>query len=91
LSFDGKQWNPSGEKFLFATKSLAKRFKKRFIEALKSLYETGELKFCGKAEQAGSKKGFKALIRKLWQKKRVVYSKAPFGGPGVRKSFFAFI
>ena len=29
----------------------------------------------------GSKKCFKAMVRKLWQKEWVVYSKAPFGGP----------
>jgi len=81
LSFDGERWTPANEKFLFSSKALAKRFKKLYIDALKSLYENGELEFAGTAMSVSSKKGFKALIRKLWQKEWVVYSKAPLGGP----------
>ncbi len=81
LSFDGERWTPANEKYLFSSKALAKRFKKRFIDALVAMYENGELEFFGKAESTGSKKGFRALVRKLWQKEWVVYSKAPFGGP----------
>jgi len=45
LSFDGERWTPANEKFLFSSKALVKRFKKLYIDALKSLYDKGELEF----------------------------------------------
>jgi len=42
--------------------------------------EINSSEFAETAMSVSSKKGFKALIRKLWEKEWVVYSKAPFGG-----------
>ncbi len=50
LSFDEKKWNPARKKFLFRTKSLAKEFRKRYIDGIDSLYKNGGLKFAGKSK-----------------------------------------
>ncbi len=50
LSFDEKKWTPCRKKFLFRTKSLAKEFRKRYINGLDSLYKNGGLKFAGKSK-----------------------------------------
>jgi len=81
LSFDKKKWNPSRKKFLFKTESLAKEFKKRYINGLESHFKNEELIFAGKSEAYETPEGFQSLKNKLWSKKWVVYAKKPFAGP----------
>lgn len=81
LSFDKSQWNPSNKKFLFKTASLAKEFKKRYIDKLLEVYENDELIFPGNTTETGTIRGFQELIDTLWSKEWIVYSKKPFSGP----------
>ncbi len=83
LSFDKTKWKPArkNKKYLFKITSLAKEFKKRYLEKLKKAYENGELIFPGKTEQYGSKQGFEKLIKKAAMQRWVAYTKRPFGGP----------
>ncbi len=41
--FDEMKWNPARKYFLFKTKSLAREFRKRYIDGLDSLYKNNGL------------------------------------------------
>jgi len=77
LSFDHKRWTPARKKFLFPVKALSRKFRGKYIDLLKRAHAQGQLKFSATA----SEKDFPNLIRRLWEKDWVVYTKAPFGGP----------
>ncbi len=70
LSFDGKRWISSNDKFLFKVESLAKEFKKQYLCMIeKSL---GVLNFPNNNDDF-----FKKAHEKTW----IVYAKKPFAGP----------
>jgi len=81
LSFDKKKWIPARENYLFDVKSLAKEFKKRYLRKLEKAYEQKQLCFVGNAKVFADKQSFMRLIRILWDKQWITYSKQPFGGP----------
>jgi len=81
LSFDEKKWTPCRKKFLFRTESIAKAFRKRYINGIESLFKNGELVFAGKSKEYATQEGFQSLMKKLWSNKWVVYAKKPFAGP----------
>jgi len=81
LSFDGSQWIPGRENFLFRVEPLSQVFQGKFMHYFEKAFEKGELIFPGKTERLGTQKGFKDLKNQLWAKNWVVYSKKPFGGP----------
>lgn len=71
--FDGNQWIPAkrkNSKFLFPTKSLAKMYKAKFMDAL----EQNRDLLWGEMDK-------EKLLKKVRFKKWNVYAKAPFGGP----------
>lgn len=70
LSFDGRKWIKSNDKFLFAAGSLAKEFKKRYLVMIE-----------GRQEELVLPEGTTEQIRKAWSKDWVVYAKKPFSGP----------
>ena len=69
LSFDGRRWKPSNEKFLFRVQSLAKEFKKQYL----SLLAASDSKMLPDNSQA--------LLKQAWGKNWIVYGKKPFAGP----------
>jgi len=83
LSFDKEEWKPARKKkkYLFKITSLAKEFKKRYLEKLEKAFEDGLLIFPGKTEKFSSEQGFKNLIKKAAKKRWVAYTKRPFAGP----------
>lgn len=81
LSFDGKQWISSRKKFLFPVKALSKVFRGKFIDYFKKAFAEDKLIFPGQTASLATVQGFTGLIKQLWQKEWVVYSKAPFSGP----------
>lgn len=82
LSFDKKRWIPSKTgKYLFPVQALSKVYRGKFMDFLKQAYAKGELSFPDKIRHFKSEQGFKTLTNRLWEKKWVVYSKKPFGGP----------
>jgi hypothetical protein len=81
LSFDKKKWIMGREEYLFKVESLAKDFQNRYLHKLQKAYEKGELRFAGNTKFLADKKNFMKLMKKLWGKQWITYSKRPFGGP----------
>jgi len=70
LSFDGKTWIKSNDKFLFRIESLASEFKKQYLTMIESRLDTLVVPENG-AE----------LLKKAWEKTWIAYAKKPFAGP----------
>ncbi len=70
LSSDGRNWNPSSEKFLFRVQSLAKEFKKQYLSMVSAVSDKETL--------PGNSK---VLLEQARGKKWIVYAKKPFAGP----------
>ena len=70
LSFDGRRWIKSNEKFLFRVQSLAKEFKKQYLALIKS-----------RMEELALPDNYKTLLTEAGNKTWIVYAKKPFAGP----------
>jgi len=82
LSPDESRWISSRRwRILFNVKALSIVFRAKFIEYLEQAFDKGDLHFPGNTTSYGTQAGFRHLIRKLWSKRWVVYSKRPFAGP----------
>jgi len=81
LSFDKSRWIPGRKSFLFKTTSLAKLFRRLYIQKLQTVYEKNELIFPGNIAEIGLNKNFLKLINNLKSKQWIVYAKRPFAGP----------
>ena len=81
LSFDGKKWTPSRKKFLFPVRALSKVFRAKFIEYLEEAYHDKRLTFPGTLSELPHLASFESLLKALWKKDWVVYSKKSFAGP----------
>ena len=83
ISEDGRWvWPEHRDKFLFPVKALSAVFRGKFIEGLKKAYRKGDLEFPGELEKYESEENFEKWLDRLVKNEWVVYSKAPFGGPG---------
>jgi predicted Zn-ribbon and HTH transcriptional regulator len=80
-SFDRSRWNPSRKSYLFRVKSLAKQFRKTYLDHLQERYENGELRFHGQIAPLANRGEFVRQIGILRKKQWIVYAKAPFAGP----------
>ena len=81
LSFAKDRWTPARQTFLFRIESLAKEFKKRYLQSLKTAYQNEKLIFPGNTADFASKKGFQKLLMSLFKAKWIAYAKRPFAGP----------
>lgn len=81
LSFDKKKWVAARKKYIFKVQSLAKEFKKRYLQKLEKAYDQEKLCFAGNAKTLAERQNFMLLIKRLWNKQWITYSKQPFGGP----------
>jgi hypothetical protein len=81
LSFDKKKWIAARKKYIFKVQSLAKEFKKRYLQKLEKAYDQEKLCFAGNAKAFAERQNFILLINRLWNKQWITYSKQPFGGP----------
>lgn len=77
LSLDGKRWIGARKKFLVHVKALSELFKSIYLRRLKKLYKLEQLNF-GNLDFYKNKANFNDLLRKLYQKKWVVYAKKSF-------------
>lgn len=83
LSGDGQTWvKAKHHRFLFSVKALSVVFRAKFIAHLEQAFHDGELDFSGALSDLAHPMLFDGLVEKVRHKKWVVYSKAPFGGPG---------
>ena len=81
LSFNKDRWIPTRDSFLFRIESLAKAFKKCYLQKLKTAYQNQKLIFPGNTADFASKKGFQKLLSSLFKTKWIAYAKQPFAGP----------
>lgn len=82
LASDRSRWIKARRKFLFRTDSLAKEFRKRYLDRLQKLYDQGKLKLAGEnADRFSNPEAFKSFLDQLRCRTWVVYAKAPFAGP----------
>ncbi len=70
LSFDGRRWNPSGDKYLFRVQSLAKEFKKQYLSLIIEHLDLER-----------NPPNSKILMQKAREKSWIIYAKKPFAGP----------
>ena len=74
----GTRWIAGGSQFLFPVRALSKMFRGKFLAGLQRLCEQETLNLTPSIESAVARR---QLLRRLWKKPWVVYSKAPFAGP----------
>lgn len=70
LSFDGRTWIKSNDKFLFRIESLASEFKKQYLTMIESRLDTLIV------PENGTE-----LLKKAWEKTWIAYAKKPLAGP----------
>jgi len=81
LSFKKDRWIPAHESFLFKIESLAKEFKKRYLDYLNTAYRKGELIFPGNTARFESPQEFARLLESLLEATWIAYAKRPFADP----------
>jgi predicted Zn-ribbon and HTH transcriptional regulator len=81
LSFKKDSWIPAHESFLFKIESLAKEFKKRYLDYLTTAYRKGELIFPGNTARFESQQAFAHLLESLLEATWIAYAKRPFADP----------
>jgi len=75
-----RRWVHSRKKYLFRKDSLAKAFRRIFIERLETLRRKGKLHYKGNAVTLSEEQAWTAFIDTLRAKKWIVYPKRAFGG-----------
>jgi hypothetical protein len=88
LSRDAQRWVSTRLGFLFPVRVLAALFRGKFLDALASLNDRGQLKLTGACEPLADPREFHRLLGKLYTKHWVVYSKPPFGDA---RAVFAYL
>jgi hypothetical protein len=81
LSPDHQRWVHPRYRFFLPVKVLARVFRGKFTDGLKSAFHAGELRFPSRMKMLAKPKAFHAFLRPLFRKDWVVYAKPPFGGP----------
>ena len=81
LSFAKDRWIPAKDNFLFKITSLAKEFRKRYLNFLSKAYLKNELIFTEKTADFKSIQNFQGLITALSNTEWLAYAKRPFSGP----------
>ena len=75
------KWIPARQSFLFRIKSLAKEYRKRYLQKLKKAYQQNKIIFPGKTEELGVPQAFEEMTQKLAEIEWIAYAKRPFAGP----------
>src|SRR5712691_2837320 len=81
LSLDHTRWIRSRPRFFLPIQVLRRVFRGKFVAALKSAFQHGQLHLAGDLALLAQPKIFAAWLRPLFRKDWIVYSKPPFGGP----------
>jgi hypothetical protein len=81
LSLDHTRWIRSRPRFFLPIQVLRRVFRGKFVAALKSAFQHGQLHLSGDLALLTQPKIFAAWLRPLFRKDWIVYSKPPFGGP----------
>lgn len=75
-------WRDNGSKFFLPVRVLSKKFRGKYMEELKTLWENNKLKFYGSASRYRNHYAFKELINSCYEKEWIPYSKETFNGAG---------
>ncbi|MBK6715366.1 MAG: IS91 family transposase [Burkholderiales bacterium] len=81
LSPNGKTWVACRPGFFLPVRVLSRLFRRRFIEELQRLHETGKLRFFGEHECLSDAHAFSHWLAPMRRCEWVVYAKRPFAGP----------
>src|SRR5436305_2737116 len=81
LSRDHARWIRSHPHFFLPIAVLRRVFRGKFVAALRSAFQCGQLHLAGELAPLTHPKLFAAWLRPLFRKDWIVYSKPPFGGP----------
>jgi hypothetical protein len=81
LAPDGKRWIACRPGFFLPVRVLSRLFRRRFLEELLRLHESGRLQFFGEHAGLADVKAFRAWLAPLRKTEWVVYAKKPFAGP----------
>jgi len=73
-------WADCGEKFFLPVKVLSRKFRGKYLEEMKELWEAGKLKFFGSAEKYRNHYTFKELLSNCYEKEWIPHSKKTFNG-----------
>jgi hypothetical protein len=81
LSPDGKNWVACRPGFFLPVRVLSRLFRRRFLEALQQLHQTGKLRFFGEHTALADGQAFRQWLAPMRKCEWVVYAKRPFAGP----------
>jgi hypothetical protein len=81
LSADRAQWVRTQQRFLLPIRILRKVFRGKFLDGLRRLHRSGQLRCQGLAAEFEDRKQFSRLVGPLYRKDWVVYTKKAMGGP----------
>jgi hypothetical protein len=81
LSLHHTRWIRSRPRFFLPIQVLRRVFRGKFVAALKSAFQCGQLHLSGDLALLAQPKIFASWLRPLFRKDWIVYSKPPFGGP----------
>lgn len=81
LSPDGTRWIGCRPGFFLPVRVLSRLFRRLFLDALRTAFEAGELRFFGELVGLARSAAFKDRLSALRRVEWVVYAKRPFGGP----------
>ena len=73
--------HPRNPRFFLPEAVLSEVFRGKFLEGLKFVYASGQLRFHGQIQGWSQPRLFRSLMRQLRALRWVVYCKPPFGGP----------
>ena len=83
LSPDGKQWVACRPGFFLPVRVLSRLFRRRFLEELQRLHDSGKLQIFGEHAGLAEAKTFRTWLAPMRKSEWVVYAKRPFAGPSV--------
>ncbi|RDK06298.1 IS91 family transposase [Cupriavidus lacunae] len=81
LSPDGERWIACRPGFFLPVRVLSRLFRRRFLEALESAHQRGQLQFFGEYTELANAATFARWLAPLRTCEWVVYAKRPFAGP----------
>ena len=81
LSPDGTRWVACRPGFFLSVRVLSRLFRRRFLEELQRLHDSGALRFFGEHAALAERAAFNDWLAPLRTCEWVVYAKRPFAGP----------
>lgn len=81
LAPDGSRWVACRPGFFLSVRVQSRLFRRRFLEELHRLHDSGALRFFGEHAALADTAAFKAWLAPMRQCEWVVYAKRPFAGP----------